>query len=654
LKKGIKDTVIYDEDLVRERFGFGPELLPDYKGLRGDPSDNIVGVAGIGEKTATELIQKFGTIENLFKTLKKDKSELEKAGVKNRVIELLEANEEEAKFSKMLATIRRDAPIDFSLEKTKWPDSTDIQKILDLFAELDFKTLGPRVREVLAPETIKLIEEKSDSENAPIKKKAPGKQNLFNQAEAEKINPRELKETSIALWLIDSDIANPTLEDILNYAGSESFEEAKKKIFADLEREDLLKVYEKIEKPLIPVIEKMQGKGVKIDKNYLNGLSKEYHKELSALEKGIWKEAGGEFNINSPKQLGDILFDKLGLSTKNQKKTAGGARSTRESELEKMRDLHPIIDSVLKYRELQKLLSTYIDNIPTMTNADDRLHTTFQQTGTTTGRMSSQNPNLQNIPIKTEQGRKIRNAFVAEKGFKLVSFDYSQIELRIAAFLSGDPKLVEIFKNGEDVHTAVASEVFGVPKEKVDAEMRRRAKVINFGIIYGMGVNALKQNLGTSREEAQKFYDEYFGKFSTLAVYLEKIKAEARKNGYTKTYFGRRRNFPDMKSKLPYIRAMAERMAINAPLQGTAADVIKIAMIKVDEYIRKNGLENKVFLLLQVHDELVFEIADSEIKKVAPELKRVIERVLEKEEKAVPIETSGEIGENWGEMEDLS
>ena len=348
----------------------------------------------------------------------------------------------------------------------------------------------------------------------------------------------------------------------------------------------------------------------------------EYHKELDILEKKITGYAGEKFNVNSPKQLGETLFVKMGLKTKNHKKTGGGALSTKESELEKMRGLHPIIPLILEYRELQKLLTTYIDNIPTMLGEDGRLHTSFLQAGTTTGRMSSQNPNLQNIPNKTELGRNIRKSFIAEDGFKLVAFDYSQMELRIAAFLSGDEKLVEIFKKGEDVHTAVASEVFGVPFDKVDKEMRRQAKVINFGIIYGMGINALRQNLGTDRENAQKFYNEYFKKFAGLAEYLEKVKNETYKKGYTETFFSRRRYFEGLNSPLPYIRASAERMAINAPIQGTGADIVKLAMFKVDEYLRNKNLLEDARLLLQVHDELLFEIRESLVKRYRRKLKK--------------------------------
>ncbi len=288
-----------------------------------------------------------------------------------------------------------------------------------------------------------------------------------------------------------------------------------------------------------------------------------------------------------------------------------------------------------------------------MVEADGRLRATFLQAGTTTGRMSSNNPNLQNIPIKTELGNNIRKAFVAEKGFIFAAFDYSQIELRVAAFLSHDPKMVEIFAQGGDVHRAVAAQVFNVLPENVDREMRRRAKVINFGILYGMGVNALRQNLGTSREEAQLFLNEYFKTFSTLGTYLEKVKKEARKNGYTTTFFGRRRNFEGITSHIPYIKAMAERMAINAPMQGTQSDIIKIAMARIDAYIQKEHLEKDAHLLLQVHDELVYEIREKYLASTAPVIKEIMETVVSpKETGGVPIVTGICVGKNWGEMKE--
>jgi DNA polymerase-1 len=369
------------------------------------------------------------------------------------------------------------------------------------------------------------------------------------------------------------------------------------------------------------------------------------------LENKIWELAGGEFNINSPKQMGEILFGKMGLTVKNQKKTAGGKVSTKESELEKMRDSHPIINLILEYRELQKMLSTYIDNIPLMIAPDGRLHAKFLQTGTTTGRMSSQDPNLQNIPNKSVLGMEVRKAFCADKGNKLVAFDYSQIEIRIAAFLSGDKKLLEIFRQGEDVHTAVAAEVFGVPLNEVSKEMRRKAKVINFGIMYGMGVSALKVNLGTDRAEAQKFYDDYFAKFSGLASYLDSVKSDTARIGYTETLFGRRRYFEGIKSKLPFIRAMAERMAINAPIQGTEADIIKLAMIKVNKYLEGEKLSDHAHLLLQVHDELVFEMPESLVEKISPKIKEIMENVVDLEKtKSVVCKVEYKVGDNWGEM----
>ncbi len=646
LRKGIKDTVIYDEDAVVERFGFVPALLPDYKGLRGDPSDNIIGIAGIGEKTATILIQKFGTLEKMYKVLKKDQAPFREAGITPRIIDLLLKGEEEALFSKTLATIRRDAPIDFKMPEKTWKEAVDIKAVETLFAELEFKALLSRVENALGIKKVPLQASLlgGDGEGG----------NGSADAQKEVLPESEMKKLSLALWIIDSNITSPSIEDVLRFAHTESLLRARDFIMAELEKRNLMKVFREIEEPLMRVIEAMEKRGIKIDAKYLRQLSKQYHADLAELEKNIWREAGEEFNINSPKQLGVILFDKLGLSVKGLKKTAGGERSTRESELEKMEGLHPIIDYILKYRVLQKLLSTYIDTLPTLLAEDGRLHTTFLQTGTTTGRMSSNNPNIQNIPIKTDAGKKIRDAFVAEKGFKLVKFDYSQIELRIAALLSGDEKLIEIFKSGGDIHQAVASEVFKVPREKVDKEMRRKAKVINFGILYGMGVNALKKNLDSTREEAQFFYDEYFKNFSGLASYLESVKASAKKLGYTETFFGRRRYFPNIKSKLPYIAAANERMAINAPIQGTSADIIKIAMVRIHEYIERAGLSKDVFLLLQVHDELVFEIREDMVKKVTPELGRIMQEVLKPEEMlGIPLVVNGEVGDNWGQTEAL-
>jgi DNA polymerase-1 len=647
LRKGIKDTIMYDEAMVKERYGFGPERIADYKGLRGDPSDNIPGVVGIGEKTATELITRFGSIEQIYKKLAKSEEPFLKAKISPRIVALLKENEEEAQFSKMLATIRRDAPIAFVLPDETWREALDVPKVLDLFSEFGFRTLGSRIRQLFGSDAVASLAPSPDGEGA------------LPEA-AEEIPDDLLRKTAVALWLLRSDITNPSIDDILDYGRSngktQTFKEASEYIFKELNESGVRGLYTDVELPLIDVLKKMEVVGIRLDRAYLGELSKELHKELSGIETRIYKHAGMEFNINSPKQLGAILYDTLGLKPKNQKRTAGGQRSTKESELEKLRDEHPVIKDILRYRELAKLLGTYIDNLPGMVGKDDRLHTTFLQAGSVTGRMATQNPGLQNIPIRSENGFKIRRAFVAPQGFRLVAIDYSQIDLRIAAILSGDPKMIEIFKAGEDVHSAVASRVFGVPENDVDREMRRRAKVINFGILYGMGVNALRQNLGedTPRAEAQEFLTAYFHTFTTLAQYLEDVKSSARKLGYTETYFGRRRYFEGIRSSIPFIRASAERMALNAPIQGTAADVIRIAMVRVDEYLKEAKLEDDVRMILQVHDELIFEVKQSRIAEVTPKLKEIMEQAFpEKDAKGVPLLAEAKAGPSWGSLEKI-
>ncbi|VAW32570.1 DNA polymerase I [hydrothermal vent metagenome] len=635
LKKGINDTILYDEDAVENRFGFSPELIPDYKGLRGDPSDNIIGVPGIGEKTATILVTNFGTVENLYKILKKDEDAFIKVGIKPRIIKLLKEHKDDALFSKTLATIRTDAPIAFSLPANSWSAMVHLDTIFTLFDELGFRNLRDRVHNLFANNTqMEAQEDEHETENEYD------------------IDPVRFAEAGVMLWLLASDFTNPSLEDILAYAKTRSFNEAYEFLSEKVSETGRLKeLYENIERPLISVIDKMEKRGIRIDTKTLTGLSEKYHKTLSEVEGSIYKKVGHEFNVNSPKQLGEVLFDELALKPKNQKRTSTGQRSTRESELEKLRDVHPIISDILLYREVQKLLSTYIDNLPPMLDTENRLHAKFIQTGTTTGRMASQNPNLQNIPLHSERGRAIRHAFVASKGCTLVSFDYSQIELRLSAILSGDEKLLSTFRNGRDVHREVASHVFGVAPENVDSEMRRRAKVINFGILYGMGVNALKAQLGTTTAEAHKFYEDYFQQFPQLAEYLERTKGFARKHGYTETLFGRRRQFSEMKSSLPYVRAQAERMAINAPIQGTEADIIKLAMVRIDNALNVKNEENIANLLLQVHDELVYEIKDDYVNEISDMIRERMESILTLEQTlGVPLLVDGKSGFSWGDM----
>ena len=631
MRKGLTDIVIYDEERVRERYGFGPEAVPDLKGIMGDASDNIKGVPGVGEGSALKLIQTYGGLDGVYKAIKKEGVEkvAKKAGIQTRYAQLVADNKENAVFSKMLAQIRRDAPIEFELPKKTWKESADTAKALEMLNEFEFRSLIPRVKQILGG------------------KEAPG-QTLFQNAS---VPAADFERAQLAVWVLDTNITDPTVEDILHIGGSQDFKDAVKNIEAEIKKRDLGFIYEQIELPLTPVLRRMEARGVKIDKKFLLSLSADYHKELDKISKRIYTAAGGEFNISSPRQLGDVLFDRLGLASVKQKKTPGGARSTKESELLKLRYAHPIIDAILAYRELSKLLSTYIDTIPTLLDNNSRLHTTYLQTGTTTGRIASQNPNLQNIPIKTELGRIIRNAFVADKGLVLVAFDYSQIELRIAALLSGDEALSEIFRAGRDVHSEVASRVFHVKADDVTYEMRRRAKVINFGILYGMGVNALQQSLGTKRAEAQEFYNQYFEAFPRLSAFMDDTIAKASRLGYTETHFGRRRYFDGIKSPIPYVKAAAERMALNAPFQGTAADLFKIAMLRVDEYLQK---DKRGYLLLQVHDELVFEIEEDAVKEIVPKLKELMEGVIpEKERNGIPILVEGKAGKNWGEMKKI-
>jgi DNA polymerase-1 len=656
LKKGINDTILYNEDTVITRFGFKPELLPDYKGLRGDPSDNIIGIKGIGEKTATDLIVNFGTIEEIYKKIKKDPEQFIKVGIKPRIIELVKENEEEALFSKTLATIRKDAPIDFKLpEKTFW-ENADIQKIEKTFMEFEFKSLFFRIESFFGdnqnskPENFRAgLAERSEENRGPEKILL----DLNSGDQDEKIDSEKLTEAGIALWLLNSDKTNPNLEDILFFTKEKTFEKAYEVIFKRLKEEKLERIYEEVEKPIIPIVKEMQDCGVLIDQKYFEELSKEYHIELDKLTKKIYELAGTEFNINSPKQLGEILFVKMGLKT-SKKKTASGSVSTKISVLEELEEGNPIIKEIMAYRELQKLLSTYIDVIPKMVSTDGRLHAKFLQNGTTTGRFASQDPNLQNLPIKSELGMRIRGGFIAEKKHKLLALDYSQVELRVVAMLSNDKKMTKIFADKKDIHSGVASFVFNVPIEKVDKEMRRRAKVINFGIIYGMGVSSLRKNLGGTREEAQKFYDNYFNQFSGVREYLEGVKEFAIKNTFSETLFGRKRSFPNIKSRIPFLKSMAERTATNAPIQGTAADIIKLAIRYAEEDLKKNNFLDKAHLILQIHDELVYEVEEDVLEDAEKIIINAMETVLERSylhyDTEIPLEVHAGSGNNLMEV----
>lgn len=632
LKKGLGETIIYKYEDVVKRYGFTPEQIPDYKGLRGDTSDNIIGIKGIGEKTATVLIGLFGSIEEMYKLIHEDKEafikickEKKENKITDRIINLIIDGEEEAIFSKTLATIRIDASIDFSLPKEYWLQDFNDDKFVKICTEYEFKSFKNVFKEKQqnTNEAIRNIRKNIDPDELNI-----GGLELERETKEEvKVDEDMLAEAKVMLNLLNSEVTNPDLETILLESGGYSLEDANNIFIADLKKENMYELYKKIEKPVISILKDMKHSGILLDKKVLAEQSKYLHVELEKIEKDIYKEAKEEFNISSPKQLGYILYDKLKLGERI-KKTAGGALSTNAKELEKMKDKNPIVAKVLSYRELSKILSTYVDTLGSYAQEDGRVRSDFIQSGTTTGRFSSENPNLQNLPVKSEDGLSVRKAFIASEGYRFLSVDYSQIDLRSVAILSKDPNLIEIFKNGTDVHTGVAAKMYNLSESEVDKEMRRKAKTINFGILYGMGVSALKEGMKVDRKEAQDFYDDYRKTFSVMIDFLEKVKKEAEVNGYTQTLFRRRRQVPLIKSKLPFLKAQGERIAINAPVQGTTADILKLAMIDVDAYIKENRLEDKVKIILQIHDELVLEVKNDLIDFEEKNIKNILENVL--------------------------
>ena len=605
LKKGVKETIIYDEAAVNKRYGLKPDQMNDYKGLKGDPSDNIPGVPGIGEKTAISLLKEHGSMEKLYQHLEKGEK------IKNKKLaEKLLAAKEQAFFSKYLATIKTDVPIQFDLAAAVAHDY-DKNKVIALFKELGFFSL------------VKRLEENGAGQSADNQKEA---QTLFAAPAGREANAKKISEPA-------GDEAKNIYEKI----------EAAKQAGVLSE-----KIYQ-VEKDLVPVIMAMQQVGIKINSDYLRSLGEGLAERLAELEKEIYRLAGINFNISSPQQLSEILFERLKISIKGLKKTPGKVISTAAPELFKLKGQHPIIDSVLEYRELAKLKNTYVDALPELAVRDGRLHTTFDQLGTTTGRLSSKNPNLQNIPIKTELGREIRKAFVAEKGYKLLAADYSQIELRIVATLAQDRKMIEVLKRGDDIHTLTAAEVFDVLPEEVSSSQRRAAKTLNFGVIYGMSVGGFAQATGFPTDKAKVFIKKYFDEFSGVARYVDDIKKEAAERGYVETLFGRKRFIPEINSSAWNLRAAAERMAINMPVQGTAADLIKMAMVEIAKSNKLSAIGSK--LLLQVHDEMVFEVPEKEVEAAAGQIREIMENIYEL---AVPLKIEIKAGENWGEMEKIN
>lgn len=756
LKRGINDIAIYDRRAVAERFdGLKPEQLIDYKALRGDPSDNIPGVPGIGEKTAMELINEFKSLDNLYKNLNKVQRE--------SVREKLTQNKDAAYLSKKLVTLQTNAPLNFIFNDCLIKEMNQA-KVVELLQEFEFKSLLSRIQNLgieksqsdhqeIKKERIKLAKKYLLLKDKDLAKFMKGleKQKIFCfDTETTDLNPFKAKLLGISFcWkqgesyfmpadLFNSEFKrlkeifeNPKIKkighnmkydmDILLQNGievmgaafdtmiasyllnpgtrahdldtavfthlghqmiplSELMGEKKKgqmqltldivpqaklaeyscedadftfrlsKYFDPLLKKDKTwQIFEKIEMPLIPVLINMENNGVKLDLDFIEKMSKKAEKELEKVEKDIYKMAGEKFNINSPLQLKEILFDKLKIESGDLRKIKTGI-STAAAELEKMKGRHPIIELISLHRELAKLISTYINALPKLVEEKTgRVHTNFNQTITATGRLSSSDPNLQNIPIKTEMGRELRKAFIAERGYKLIAADYSQIELRVVASLANDKNMISIFKKGGDIHTQTASKIFKVKPEDVTKEMRREAKTINFGITYGMSAFGLSESVGINVHKAQEFIDKYFSIFSGVKKFLEKQKDKAHDLGYVETLFGRKRFLPEINSNVIQIKNQAERMAINHPVQGTAADLIKLAMIKLHDELKKIDSDD-VKMLLQVHDELVFEVREDKIKEVG----KIIEDCMESVHKLkVPVKVDIECGDNWEEMEKI-
>ncbi|MDP3795408.1 MAG: DNA polymerase I [bacterium] len=619
LRRGMQDTVLYDETAVLERYGLKPNQLADLRGLRGDASDNIPGVPGIGEKTASALLQEFGTLEHLYETVdaaaqektpktaraKKTAEAARKSVLTATIAGKLALNKEQAFFSKYLATIRKDAPITIALEDIAF-DGIERERVEALFNELGFRALLNRLPQ-------------KDGRKPPAASQDATQASLLAEA------PPGTKDTTLKR-------AEPDIERIIE-------EQYRNGIFSR-------RIYE-VERALVPIIARMERRGVLIDKAVLEEVGATLSRELARLQKEIYTTAGEEFNILSPQQLSKILFEKLAIPPHGMRKTPGGVISTQASELAKIRELHPVVPLIEEYRELAKLKSTYVDALPQLVDArDGRLHTTYKQLGAETGRLSSEEPNLQNIPMRSALGRKIRRAFIAPSGYKLLSADYSQIELRVAAVMSQDETLLEAFRRGDDIHTTTASQIFGVPEAEVTANLRRQAKVINFGVLYGMGIQGLAEAASISRSEAKDFIEKYFRSFPGVAKYVEETKRKARELGYVETLFGRKRYIAGLDSRDFRMRLAAERAAVNAPIQGTAtADIIKMAMVAL--YQKLPIFNDQIHLLLQVHDELVFEVRDDAVSDVAPAIKKIMETVVEF---PIPLVVDLKVGQNWDEM----
>ena len=689
-KPGQTTATLYTEELFREEYGFEPKKLIDLKALMGDSSDNIPGVAGVGPKTAKELLLKFGSLDGVY-------SNLEDASIRPKLREKLENGKESAYLSYELATIIPEAPIDFAPEDALLkPYHT--QELYQLFQKLEFVKLidkyGLRSAAAEAPKAASSVQQLQKVDSIPegltecaVYVAPDGSLGVAWENGKCALTPMEVQMNPVCFGsdtkfiLHDSKTTRHRLEDIPMTGAQVVFDTAlaaydlnpsqsdypvsklattflglsvedenaadcaeavwllKKPLWEELQRTGAEKLYTEIELPLCDVLYKMEQRGIAIDRVQLEQFGKMLSARIADCEALIYGYSDGAFNINSPKQLGEVLFEKLALPPVKKTKTG---YATNADVLEKLKNAHPIIPAITDYRMLTKLKSTYADGLIKEIRSDGRIHTTFQNLITATGRLSSTEPNLQNIPVRTDLGAEIRKMFVPKPGCVLVDADYSQIELRVLAHIADDKTMQQAFCSGEDIHTATAAQVFGVDKSQVTPLMRRHAKAVNFGIVYGISEFSLAEDIGVSRYEAREYIDNYLENYHGVRDYMKTVVADAREKGYTETLYGRRRYIPELKSSNYNIRQGAERIALNTPIQGTAADLMKLAMIRVENALNQQFPEAK--LLLQVHDELIVECPEEIASQVAALVSGEMEHVADLK---VPLTADAKFGKSW-------
>ena len=673
MRRGFTDVAKFDIASIEAKYDLRKDQFLDLKSIKGDSSDNIPGVPGIGEKGAVKLLQEYGSLDGVYANIDK---------ITGTTKTKLEQGKELAYISRDLARIKFDAPLDFDPKATCLADF-DPQDVVDKLKALQFNSLIVKFRKIfpntttaskvanISSDQARAIKEASvhdDEKQAPkkltttvvptdilpppadIEIKIPEELYLSHQVKSDMHDNTELAKEILngrPYWdlgqidfLFDPLARRNNQPELVDTSDPKSEYISQQRQLAVVP--ELKNVAENFDLPLIPVLYKMEHTGIAIDPGRFEALSSEFSAELRKIEQEIYELVGHEFNINSPIQLSQILFDELGLPTKGIKKTSRGY-STGQKELDKLRGSHPIIEKIERSREVSKLLSTYIHPLPLLADKNHRIHTTYTQDVTATGRLSSINPNLQNIPVRSEDGKRIRECFIAEPGKSFVSADYAQFELRLAAALSGDQQLIDDFNSGLDIHTKTASDAFNIPMELVTKNQRRAAKVINFGVLYGMSAKGLADAADMSFKEAKTFIENYFELRAPIREYLDKTLEQGRTRGYVETYYGRRRPTPDLAAPNFLVRSAAERAAANMPIQGTEADLMKRAMIEVDK-----ALPDGAKLILQIHDSLIIECDDNQVDKISTILREKMEQVEPKLQVKLAVDVT--VGKNWGEL----